>query len=119
MTRQPADPVEARDRKRLRELLELKRRIDTEIADLHDKIEDRRERQRIAKLLELKPPPRRSPKEPADCGTETGYQRHKYLARKFGEGVWPLPAGDPCGCRAAHARHEARRAERRRIESAA
>ena len=110
--------AEARDRKRLRELTELRRRIDAEIADLRDQMHDRKERERIAKILSLAPPPRRSRKVPPDCGTESGYQHHKYLSRK-GEGEWPLLKDDPCGCRAAHARHEARRAERRRLEESA
>jgi hypothetical protein len=36
---------------------------------------------------------------PRFCGTERGYQWHRYNDRDN----WPLPADDPCGCRAAHA----------------
>lgn len=32
------------------------------------------------------------------CGTEEGYQWHRYHDRD----AWPLPVADPCGCRAAH-----------------
>lgn len=35
------------------------------------------------------------------CGTEKGYQWHRYHDRDN----WPLPAGDPCGCKAAHRAH--------------
>lgn len=36
---------------------------------------------------------------PTFCGTERGYQWHRY----HDADNWPLPKGDPCGCRAAHA----------------
>ena len=50
--------------------------------------------------------PSTPPLPPVSCGTEQGYQRHRYLARKGADGaVWPLPVDDPCGCRAAHAAH--------------
>lgn len=44
---------------------------------------------------------RRSVKPP--CGTEPSYQWH----RRNDTDAWPLPADDPCGCRAAHTAHEA------------
>ena len=38
-----------------------------------------------------------------ECGTEAGYQWHRYQAKKDPENhPWPLPAEDVCGCRAAH-----------------
>lgn len=123
----------ARDRKRLRELLALRSRIDAEIATLRDNAlehtapqnrtelndEIRATEKRLEWLTSLLPPPRRSRLEPAECGTESGYQRHKYLWRTRKEGVWPLPKDDPCGCRAGHARHEAQRVARRQWETAA
>lgn len=51
---------------------------------------------------------------PMFCGTERGYQWHRHNDRSN----WPLPADDPCGCRAAHRAHYmfrermARRAQR-------
>jgi septal ring factor EnvC (AmiA/AmiB activator) len=33
------------------------------------------------------------------CGSDAGYHWHRT------HGPWPLPADDPCGCRAAHAEH--------------
>lgn len=44
-------------------------------------------------------------KTPGFCGTERGYQWH----REHDRGNWPLPADDPCGCRAAHRAHVALR----------
>lgn len=53
---------------------------------------------------------------PAVCGTERGYQRHRWLAKAGEPGaVWPLPADDACGCRAAHAAHEAFRIRNLRL----
>lgn len=43
----------------------------------------------------------------APCGTEKAYQRHRWEYHQHGLGDWPLPADDPCGCRAAHRAHEA------------
>lgn len=38
-----------------------------------------------------------------ECGTEAGYQWHRYRAKKDPENhPWPLPADDVCGCREAH-----------------
>lgn len=51
-----------------------------------------------------------APRRPVQCGTERGYQWHRYLWRTHREGTWPLPADDPCGCRGAHSAHEAFRA---------
>ena len=40
--------------------------------------------------------PSTPPLPPVSCGTEQGYQRHRYLARKGADGaVWPLPVDDP------------------------
>lgn len=38
---------------------------------------------------------------PPHCGSERGYQWHRYHDRDN----WPLPDEDPCGCRAAHREH--------------
>lgn len=54
------------------------------------------------------------PALPVQCSTERGYQRHRYEARK-GRESWPLPPDDPCGCRAAHAAHEALRKQMREV----
>lgn len=35
------------------------------------------------------------------CGTERGYQWHRYHQPNN----WPLPEHDPCGCRQAHRSH--------------
>lgn len=44
------------------------------------------------------------------CGTDSGYQWHRYHDPEN----WPLPAEDPCGCKAAHSlRLRLREAERR------
>lgn len=69
--------------------------------------------------LERETPPRRrvnrSRHEPVpECGTERKYQWHRYHEPES----WPLPAGDPCGCAAAHSAHvwaqqQARDAEQR------
>lgn len=53
------------------------------------------------------------------CGTERGYQRHRHLYRVDQLGQWPLPDDDPCGCKAAHAAHEALRRALARAESKA
>lgn len=45
--------------------------------------------------------------EESYCGTEKGYQRHRYMAKK-GKEPWPLPADATCGCREAHAAHQNR-----------
>lgn len=56
-------------------------------------------------------------KKPVVCGTERSYQRHRHLWRRHGLGTWPLPADDPCGCRAAHRAHVAfRKAMKERDE---
>lgn len=48
---------------------------------------------------------RRSRHVRPDCGTEAGYQWHRYRAKKDPVGhPWPLPPDDPCGCREAHAK---------------
>lgn len=47
------------------------------------------------------------------CGTERGYQWHRY----HDPDNWPLPADDPCGCRAAHAKHNRIRHAVRRQEA--
>lgn len=62
-------------------------------------------------------PEKERPKPP--CGTEPSYQWHRTQWRRRGLGTWPLPADDPCGCRAAHAAHRAFRAMMARAESEA
>lgn len=52
------------------------------------------------------------PSAPWVHGTERGYQRHRRHRDN-----WPLPDDDPCGCKAAHAAHEAFRVEMQRRES--
>lgn len=48
---------------------------------------------------------RRSRHVRPDCGTEEGYQWHRYQAKKDpANHPWPLPADDTCGCREAHAK---------------
>lgn len=69
---------------RLRDLVDLERRVAAEIAAT---------RAELAALT----PKRRGLKPP--CATERAYQWHRH------NGPWPLPAEDPCGCRAAHAAH--------------
>ena len=66
----------------LRELLALRARIDEEIVNARQELEDTR---RGVKPL---------------CGTEKGYQFHRHDRDN-----WPLPKDDPCGCRAAHSAH--------------
>lgn len=61
--------------------------------------------------------PVETPKPP--CGTEAGYQWHRHQWRKHRIGTWPLPADDPCGCRAAHAGAAAFKGEMRRQGRAA
>lgn len=36
-----------------------------------------------------------------ECGTPEGYQWHYRQAKKDPSAQWPLPEGDPCGCRTA------------------
>jgi hypothetical protein len=50
---------------------------------------------------------RRSKYDPPECGTNEGYYRHRWLAKKDPDThPWPLPKDDSCGCRAAHAATE-------------
>lgn len=65
----------------------------------------------------LEAPKAGRPELPRVCGTERGYHQHRHDARK-GRGEWPLPADDPCGCRAAHAAHQLFRSWERRQEQA-
>lgn len=53
------------------------------------------------------PPPR------SECGTEKGYNSHRYWAARGWE-KWPLPAHDPCGCREAHRLYEAAKRQEKR-----
>jgi hypothetical protein len=78
-----------RIRKRLRDLEALRRNVAGEINGL---------RLRLVDLGES--PARRAVKPP--CPSEPAYHWHR--ANEFH--AWPLPADDPCGCRAAHASHK-------------
>lgn len=84
--------------------------IDNDDAPDIDAIADRSHRAAIRRAQRVidRPP----------CGTEQGYQWHYDHFRKRGKGKWPLPADDPCGCRAAHSAHETARYHARK-ESAA
>lgn len=74
---------------RLEKLLTLKTKVVTEIDQEESALGIRRRR--------------RSRHVRPDCGTEAGYQWHRYQAKKDpGNHSWPLPPGDPCGCRLAH-----------------
>lgn len=68
---------------RIAELLRLRRKVDAELA-------------RLALAAEPSKIKRRSKFDIPDCGTESGYQRHRYYNE---------PKTD-CGCAAAHAAHE-------------
>lgn len=104
--------IALRDAKaRLQQLEELRRRLDVEILGAEATVK------RLAGIKAR----RRSRFDPPKCGTEAGYQSHRWRFRKHDIGVWPLPEDDPCGCRAAHARYwhdsdatEAQRARRAR-----
>jgi hypothetical protein len=74
--------------RRLQKLYALRGRVNEEIAAL--------EAASRALVKPSEPPP--GPPEPTFCGTERGYQWHRYNDRDN----WPLPLDDPCGCRAAH-----------------
>jgi hypothetical protein len=59
------------------------------------------------------PPTEPEPPPLVSHNTERGYQWHRYWRVD-----WPLPSDDPCGCKAAHAAHEAlRKATGRRARS--
>ncbi len=92
-------------RARLRELEGLRSRVAVEILAVQ------------AALVAHQPPgpvrQRRSRHTPPPCGTEAGYQRHRYQAMLDGGKGWPLPLEDPCGCRAGHRRHKRLRSEAR------
>lgn len=83
-------------RRRLTELRKLETRVRYEItateAELDELMVAARERSRRRRSRFVRP----------ECGTEEGYQWHRYHDR----GNWPLPVGDPCGCRAAHAKRD-------------
>lgn len=66
--------------------------------------------------VDTETPPDPEPSTPL-CGTEQGYQHHRYQARKAGT-PWPLPLNDPCQCRAAHRVSERLRVAARRPEQA-
>lgn len=51
-------------------------------------------------ILVYEPDPPRVIDQPRHCGSEQGYQWHRHKRIN-----WPLPADDPCGCRAAHREH--------------
>lgn len=74
---------------RLQKLLTLKTKVNLEIDQEESALGIRRRR--------------RSRHERPECGTEAGYQWHRYQAKKDpANHPWPLPPGDPCGCRGAH-----------------
>lgn len=81
---------------RLARLLDLRRSVDQEIRRLNDEIA-RAHRPKIT---------RRSRHEIPPCGTESAYQRHRWLGEQ-------CPEGDTC--KRAHARHTAETAARRRL----
>lgn len=78
------------DHTRLNHLITLRAKVEAEIAA---------ERARLG----IPTPPPAAARAPRGwrppCGTEQGYQWHRHHERD----QWPLPADDPCGCRAAHA----------------
>lgn len=75
---------------RLEKLLTLKAKVTVEIDEEQAALGIRRRR--------------RSRHVRPECGTEAGYQWHRYQAKKDpANHPWPLPPGDPCGCREAHA----------------
>lgn len=77
-------------RARLRKLKELQRQVSVEIRTMETDLGVRRRRSRY---------------DPPSCGTPEGYQWHRYQAKKDPDSsTWPLPADDPCGCRAAHSK---------------
>lgn len=78
-------------RARLDVLVERRKKIEDEIAELRSLLG--------ARAIKT-PSGRRSPRDKPECGTETAYQRHVYRRKKYGE---PIP--DDCGCRRAHADH--------------
>ena len=77
-----------------------------ELANLHRKIED--EIRRVSRLVDGEmATSRRSPRDVPACGTETGYQRHRYR-------------GETCDeCRVAHAAHNRAADARRRARKVA
>lgn len=85
--------ITPRLRKRLRELKVLRAKVANEIAAVELRLiaAENATRQRRSRFA--KPP----------CGTDTGYQWHRYNEPEN----WPLPPEDPCGCRAGH-RHARR-----------
>lgn len=102
-----SDELQApRLRQRLRQLRALQMQVANEIMLTEARIDaaDTRDRKRRSRYT--KPP----------CGTDSGYQWHRYNEPD----KWPLPADDPCGCRAAHsAKQRVRHAEKRARKEAA
>lgn len=86
---------------RLVELRRLVRRVEREIEDVERQIA-RRGRGRVQRRSRYAAVP--------DCGTEAKYHWH----RANEPDNWPLPVEDPCGCRAAHSRHESEHRAARR-----
>ena len=85
-------------RKRLRELKALQRRLAAEVLTTKAALAGMG---RGRHPYNVRPP----------CGTDKGYQWHRYHE----PWNWPLPKHDPCGCKAAHtAVQRARVAERKR-----
>lgn len=93
---------------RLSKLQELQRRIDDEIQAIRT-AQRRAGAQRASAELDVQRERARGKHrrgQTFECGTEQGYQQHRARYRDHGTGVWPLPADDPCGCKAAHAEHQ-------------
>lgn len=89
------DRRKARIRGRIRELQALRNRVDDELTVLTAELGEVRER----RSRNVKPP----------CGTEQGYQWHRYRRDKY----------PPCdSCKAAHNAHERARAARKRLARA-
>lgn len=99
-------------RKRLRDLKALQAKVANEIRDAEMRLmfaeQDTRPTMRGPRRYwprSVRPP----------CGTERGYQWHRY----HDPTGWPLPDDDPCRCRAAHREHRRMREALRREETAA
>lgn len=95
---QVGTPDTAALRARLRDLTLLQRKVAAEVNETRERLLLADTLTGIYRRRLVQPP----------CDTEAGYQWHRYHDRD----QWPLPADDPCGCRAAHARHNAARATR-------
>ena len=93
--------TELEKRARLRKLKALRAQVNSEISKVETDLGIRRHRSKYD--------------EPPSCGTNAGYYRHRYLAKKDPENnPWPLPKDDPCGCRAAHGANWRRRSDNKK-----